>query len=100
MPDNSNRELVAYYVDRAKDPAKALAVARREIARRHDIFTLDSYAWALAANGDYAEAEKQIQAALAVGVKDPAILRHAEAIALHLQECDPPAHAVACYPER
>ena len=100
MPDNSNRELVAYYVDRAKDPAKALAVARREIARRHDIFTLDSYAWALAANGDYAEAEKQIQAALAVGVKDPTLLHHAEAIALHLQECDPPAHAVACYPER
>jgi tetratricopeptide (TPR) repeat protein len=56
MPDNSNRELVAYYVDHAKDPAKALAVARREIARRHDVFTLDSYAWALAAAGDYAEA--------------------------------------------
>jgi tetratricopeptide (TPR) repeat protein len=86
MPDNSNRELVAYYVDHAKDPAKALAVARREIVRRHDVFTVDSYAWALAANGDHAEAENQIQAALAVGVKDPTVLRHAEAIGLHLQE--------------
>jgi tetratricopeptide (TPR) repeat protein len=86
LPDNSNRELAAYYADHAKDPAKALAVARREIAQRHDVFTLDSYAWALAANGYYAEAEKQIQAALAVGVKDPTVLRHADAIGLHLQE--------------
>ena len=86
LPDNSNRELVAFYADRAKDPAKALEVARREIARRHDVFTLDTYAWALAAAGDYAEANKQIQAALAVGVKDPTVLRHADAIGVHLQE--------------
>jgi len=86
LPDNSNRELVAYYVDHAKDPSKALAVARREIARRHDVFTLDSYAWALAATGDYAEAEKQIQAALAVGVKDPTVLQHADAIGRQLEK--------------
>jgi hypothetical protein len=91
MPDNSNRELVAYYVDHAKDPAQALAIARREIARRHDVFTLDSYAWALAANGDYAEANRQIRTALAVGVKDPAVLHHADVIALHLHESDAPA---------
>jgi tetratricopeptide (TPR) repeat protein len=91
LPDNSNRELVAYYVDHAKDSAKALAVARREIARRHDVFTIDSYAWALAAAGDYAEADKQIHAALALGVKDPTVLRHAETIGLHLRESDTPA---------
>lgn len=90
-PDNSNRELVAYYVDHAKDPAKAVEIARREIARRHDVFTLDSYAWALAGTGDYAEANKQIQAALAVGVKDPTVLHHADIIALHLHESDAPA---------
>jgi tetratricopeptide (TPR) repeat protein len=91
MPDNSNRELVAYYVDRAKDPVKALEVARREIARRHDVFTLDSYAWALAATGDYAEANKQIRGAVAVGVKDPTVLHHADVIAIHLHETDSPA---------
>jgi len=85
-PDNSNRELVSYYVDHAGDPAKALEVARREIARRHDVFTIDSYAWALAANKEYAEANRQLQTALAVGVKDPAILYHAGSIALHLRE--------------
>jgi tetratricopeptide (TPR) repeat protein len=86
LADNSNRELVSYYVDHAGDAAKALEVARREIARRHDIFTLDSYAWALASNKDYAEANRQIQTALAFGVKDPTVLYHAGSIALHLHE--------------
>jgi len=79
-PDNSNRALILYYVDRAGAPAKALAIARREIARRHDVMTLDAYAWALAANGDYAEADRQIQAALETGVKDQTVLSHARLI--------------------
>jgi tetratricopeptide (TPR) repeat protein len=80
--DNSNHELIFYYSDYAKQPAKALEVAQREIARRHDVFTLDSYAWALYQNGQYAEARKQIDAALAVGVRDTKIFRHAGEIAL------------------
>src|SRR5579863_1610355 len=43
--DNSSRELIFYYADYAREPAKALEVARREFDRRHDVFTLDSYAW-------------------------------------------------------
>jgi tetratricopeptide (TPR) repeat protein len=80
--DNSNHELIFYYVDYAKQPEKALEVAQREIARRHDVFTLDSYAWALYANGQYVEARKQIETALAVGVRDAKIFRHAGEIAL------------------
>jgi tetratricopeptide (TPR) repeat protein len=80
--DNSNHELIFYYADYAQQPAKALEVAQREIARRHDVFTLDSYAWALYQNGQYAEARKQIDAALAVGVRDAKILRHAGEITL------------------
>jgi Tfp pilus assembly protein PilF len=80
--DNSNHELIFYYADYAKQPEKALAVATREIARRHDVFTLDSYAWALYGNGQYAEAQKQIQTALAVGIRDAKIFRHAGEIAL------------------
>jgi tetratricopeptide (TPR) repeat protein len=80
--DNSNHELIFYYADYAQQPAKALEVAQREIARRHDVFTLDSYAWALYQNGQYAEARKQIDAALAVGVRDAKIFRHAGEIAL------------------
>jgi tetratricopeptide (TPR) repeat protein len=80
--DNSNHELIFYYADHANDPAKALEVAKREIARRHDVFTLDSYAWALYSNGQYAEARKQIETALAVGIRDTKMFRHAGEIAL------------------
>jgi len=80
--DNSNHELISYYADYAHQPEKALDVAKREIARRHDVFTLDSYAWALYQNGQYSEAQKQIEAALVVGIRDAKIFRHAGEIAL------------------
>jgi len=80
--DNSNHELVSYYADYANRPAEALEVAQREFARRHDVFTVDSYAWALYVNGRYDEARKQIESALAVGIRDARMLRHAGEIAL------------------
>jgi tetratricopeptide (TPR) repeat protein len=79
--DNSNRELIFYYADHASQPAKALQVAQGEFARRHDVFTLDAYAWALHVNGQDAEARKQIDAALAVGIRDAKLFRHAGEIA-------------------
>src|SRR5260221_12619670 len=75
--DNSNHELILYYADYAKEPAKALEVAQREYARRHDVFTLDCYAWALHVNGQNEEALKQIDTALAVGIRDARFFRHA-----------------------
>ena len=86
ITDNSNHELIAYYVDYAHQPAKALEIAKQELARRHDAFTLDAYAWSLAASGDYAQANAEMQKALAFGVKDPKVLRHASEIAQHLSE--------------
>jgi tetratricopeptide (TPR) repeat protein len=80
--DNSNRELVFYYADRAHQPAKALGLAKQEFAWRHDVYTLDAYAWALHVNGQDAEARKQIEAALAVGIRDSKIFAHAGEIAL------------------
>lgn len=80
--DNSNRELIFYYADYAHEPLKALEVARREFARRHDVYTLDSYAWALHVNGRDQEAREQIEEALAVGIRDAKIIRHAGEIAL------------------
>ena len=78
--DNSNHELVYYYADVAKEPAKALAVAQREFARRHDVFTLDAYAWALYVNGRYPEARSEIEAAMKVGIRDAKVFRHARDI--------------------
>jgi tetratricopeptide (TPR) repeat protein len=80
--DNSDRELIFYYADHAHQPAKALDIAKQEFAWRHDAFTLDAYAWALHMNGNNAEARKQIETALAVGIRDAKMLRHAGEIAL------------------
>lgn len=80
--ENSNRELVSYYADYAQQPAKALKVAQQEIVWRHDVYTLDAYAWALHVNGQDAEARKQIETALAVGIHDARLFRHAGEIAL------------------
>jgi len=80
--DNSNHELIFYYADYANQPAKALEVAKREYARRHDVFTLDCYAWALHVNGENQEALTQMGTALAVGIRDAKLFRHAGEIAL------------------
>lgn len=79
--DNANHELIAYYVDHAKDPARALHLAEQEISRRHDVYTVDAHAWSLAANGKSAAALSEIHEALALGVKDPKLLDHARLIA-------------------
>ena len=88
IADNSNHELIAYYVDHAHRPEKALEIAKREVERRKDVFTLDCYAWALAASGQYEAANAEIQKALQVGVKDPKILAHAGLIAQHLNQAE------------
>jgi tetratricopeptide (TPR) repeat protein len=85
LADNANRELIFYYADHAHKPAEALRIAQLEIARRRDVYTLDAHAWALYVNGRYAEAQKQIETALAVGVRDAKLLYHAGAIALKLK---------------
>lgn len=82
--DNSSRELVFYYADYAHQPARALEVAKQEFSWRHDVYTLDAYAWALHVNGQDAEARKQMETALSVGIRDAKMLEHAGEIALQL----------------
>lgn len=82
--DNSNHELIFYYADYANQPLKALEVAQREYARRHDVFTLDCYAWVLHLNGRNQEARQQISTALAVGIRNARMLRHAGEITMAL----------------
>jgi tetratricopeptide (TPR) repeat protein len=80
--DNSNRHLVFYYSDHAHRPAEALKIAQQEYGWRQDVYTQDAYAWALHVNGQDAEARRQIEIALAVGIRDPQLYRHAAEIAL------------------
>ena len=82
--DNANRDLVFYYADHARQPAKALLIAQQEFAWRRDVRTLDAYAWALHKNGQDGDARKPIEAALAVGIRDAKLFHHAGEIALRL----------------
>lgn len=78
--DNSNRELIAYYVEHAHRPAEGLRIAEREIARRRDVFTLEAYGWALYANARLAQAKSAFEEALAVGIKEPGMLYRAAVV--------------------
>jgi tetratricopeptide (TPR) repeat protein len=80
--DNANRDFIFYYTDQLQQPAKALKLAEQEFAWRHDVYTLDAYAWALHVNGQDAEARKQIETALAVGIREAKLFLHAGVIAL------------------
>jgi tetratricopeptide (TPR) repeat protein len=59
--DNSNRELIAFYLRQAKKPREALRIARMEAARRRDTATIESYASALRTVGMHKEAEKELK---------------------------------------
>lgn len=78
--DNANRELVFYFAGHGGKPKEALRIARLEVGRRQDVYTLDAYAWALHVNGEHDEATAQIERALSVGVKDPDVLSRAAVI--------------------
>jgi tetratricopeptide (TPR) repeat protein len=80
LADNDNRDLVLYYLGAKHDPSAALRVAHLAISQQHDIWTLDSLACALYANGDYVEARKQMEKALASGISDGNIFYHAAQI--------------------
>ena len=80
--DNANRELIFYYADHAKQPQKALEIAKFEASRRQDVYTLDAYAWALHINGQDDLAKANLAKALAVGVRDPKILANAQTLGI------------------
>jgi tetratricopeptide (TPR) repeat protein len=84
--DNANEELIFHYLGRAHNPTEALRIARLEITKRHDVNTLDAYAWALFGNAQYEEAQKQIASALAVGVREARMFYHAGVIAAKLHD--------------
>lgn len=79
--DNANRELALYYLDHARQPAKALLLAQREAQRRQDVYTLDTLAWAQYGNDQVEAAKATMARALEVGTRDPGLLYHAGLIA-------------------
>ncbi len=90
---NAERELIArgavedprtlslFLATTTGDAATALALARRELAKRRDARTLDAMAWALFAAGETEAARRHLSAALAHGIVDPRLHFHAVAMA-------------------
>jgi tetratricopeptide (TPR) repeat protein len=82
--DDSRRFVVLIKSDHPTDAPAALKLAEQLVAVRHDVWTLDAYAWALYANGQYANADAAIQKAIGVGIQDAQIFDHAGHIAHRL----------------
>jgi tetratricopeptide (TPR) repeat protein len=75
------RTLALYLATRRESRAQAIALARQELEKRGDVFTLDALAWALASAGEIREAAPLMERALAEGTQDARLFLHAAAIA-------------------
>jgi tetratricopeptide (TPR) repeat protein len=73
--------LARFLAERGRRVAAALDIAVSEAARRQDIFTGDTLAWALYQAGRLDEAQAAIERALRTGSRDRTIRYHAAAIA-------------------
>ena len=82
LADNGDpRTLALYLSTRQTDVEKAVDLARAELEKRGDVFTLDALAWALARAGRVDEASTVMSRALAEGTQDGRLFLHAAAIA-------------------
>jgi tetratricopeptide (TPR) repeat protein len=83
------RTLALFLATKNDKPELALKLVEAEKKTRGDIYTDDTYAWALYRNGRFAEAQKAIDHATRLGTKDARLLYHAGAIraaAGHVQD--------------
>lgn len=76
-----HRAAALVLLDEGRQVPALLAVARASIRDRQDIYGWDLLAWALWRSGRRAEAWRAMTRALATGSHDPALRRHADAIA-------------------
>jgi tetratricopeptide (TPR) repeat protein len=74
------RTLALFLATKNEEPALALKLAEAEKQVRGDLYTDDTYAWALFRSGRVADAEKAIEHATRLGTKDARVLYHAGAI--------------------
>ncbi len=76
----ANRHLALAYADLNHRPARALELARAELAARQDVYTYDALAWALYRQGDLPAAAEAMKKALAQKSPEPSFHLHAAAI--------------------
>ena len=83
-----DRALSRFLADRGEDPARAVSLARADLAIRRDPYAHDTLAWALLAAGRATEADAEMQLALAAGTEDAMLDYHAGMIAAALGRDD------------
>jgi tetratricopeptide (TPR) repeat protein len=83
-----DRTLSLYLSNHGLEPERALQLARDELEVRKDVYGYDAYAWALLANGQAADANAAMAAALAFGTRDAKLYYHAGMIAAALGALD------------
>jgi tetratricopeptide (TPR) repeat protein len=81
---HDRRGLALHYANRRIQPERAVQLARAELQGRGDIYTEDALAWALYADGQFAEAAQHSDRALRLGTLDASLLYHQGAIRLAL----------------
>ena len=86
VAENSWHHMVNYWLDHDKNPGAALEHAQREYESRKDVFTCDTFAWALFKNGRLPEAKRVMKEALRTGSRDARLLYHSGMIANALGE--------------
>jgi tetratricopeptide (TPR) repeat protein len=80
-PRTDPRTASLFLATRQEQLELAVRLARKELTERADVFSHDALAWALAASGQFAEAESHMQQALALGTPEPRLWLHAGVIA-------------------
>jgi len=69
--------LAAFFADSREDGAQAVRWARKDLELRASPFTHEALAWALYRAGDFVESQRELETALACGIKDAHICYHA-----------------------
>ncbi len=69
--------LAGFYADAREDGPAAVKWARKDLELRQSVTAHEGLAWALYRAGDFAESRREIEAALASGIKDAHITYHA-----------------------
>ena len=75
------RTLALFLATRHESPETALRFAQAELDSRSDVFTHDALAWSLAAAGNFNQAHREMQRALAEGTEDGRLFFHAAMVA-------------------
>src|SRR4029077_9550741 len=84
----NDRLIAMFYADHKLRASDAVTIARRDLARRDDIFAEDTLAWTLGAAGRWQAAHAHSERAVRLGTQDARLQYHAGIIALHCGDRD------------